>query len=336
LEEVLELRCANFGSGAIFRIATFAGQCMSDNWDSIDMSAEMEIEKKKVGSSPEVVLDDFLTSVPPSVRYVVPGAWKPSSPSEAHIYWPEIKLYCDSPECEREMMFDEQDSEHLFARSTVWKSVFVRYRCRHCKKTGKLFALHMVVIEDRYSLAVFKIGEWPPFGPVTPSRVISLLGSAKEHFLKGRKAESLGLGIGAFAYYRRAIEEQKALIIGEIVKTARKVQSPPELIAQLEEAGRESSFSRSVEKIKDGIPEVLRIDGHNPLTLLHSALSEGLHSDSDAECLELATTIRIVLMDFCDRVGRALADQKELSSSISKLLNRNQRKVPPSESKGGA
>ena len=61
-------------------------------------------------------------------------------------------------------------------------------------------------------------GEYdPPFGPPTPARVITLIGPDKEYYLKGRRAENQGMGIGAFSYYRRVVENQKNRIIDEVI-----------------------------------------------------------------------------------------------------------------------
>jgi len=49
--------------------------------------------------------------------------------------------------------------------------------------------------------------------------VITLIGPDREIFLRGRRAENQGLGIGAFAYYRRVVENQKGRIITQIGKT---------------------------------------------------------------------------------------------------------------------
>jgi hypothetical protein len=38
----------------------------------------------------------------------------------------------------------------------------------------------------------------------------------------GRRAENQGMGIGAFAYYRRVVENQKNRIIAEIKRVAEK------------------------------------------------------------------------------------------------------------------
>jgi hypothetical protein len=114
------------------------------------------------------------------------------------------------------------------------------------------------------------------YGPPTPSRLISLIGPDRELFLKGRRCENQGLGIGAFGYYRRVVENQKNRILGEILKLAQKIDAQPEMIAALEAAKKETQFSKAMTAVKTAIPQGLLINGQNPLVLLHSALSDGL------------------------------------------------------------
>jgi hypothetical protein len=47
--------------------------------------------------------------------------------------------------------------------------------------------------------------------------------------------------------------------------------------------------------VQHGIPQARLINGHNPLTLLHNALSAGLHEQSDETYLELAQAVRVML-----------------------------------------
>jgi hypothetical protein len=70
------------------------------------------------------------------------------------------------------------------------------------------------------------------------------------------------------------------------------------------------------------IPQVLYIKGHNPLTLLHSALSEGLHADSDEKCLQAANDIRLILAEFAERLSAALEEKRELDDALRRLLQR--------------
>jgi hypothetical protein len=73
-------------------------------------------------------------------------------------------------------------------------------------------------------------------------------------------------------------------------------------------------------RIGDARPEMLLIDGRNPLTLLHAALSEGLHALTD-ECMALTRSIRVVLTEMSVRMRQALKEDKELQDAVAVLLN---------------
>ena len=56
--------------------------------------------------------------------------------------------------------------------------------------------------------------------------------------------------------------------------------------------------------------------------LLHSALSEGVHALTDAECLELAHDVRIVLGELADRLVQVLKDEAKLGDAVNRLTQR--------------
>jgi hypothetical protein len=167
-----------------------------------------------------------------------------------------------------------------------------------------------------------KLGQIPAFGPQTPARLISLIGPDRDLFLQGRRAENRGLGIGAFAYYRRVVENQKNRIISEIARVAKTVGGSAGTSKLFNSAMEETQFSKSVAMVKDVIPQALLINGQNPLTLLHSALSKGLHDPemTDERCLQLATSIRIVLGELADRASAALKNDKEIQGALNALM----------------
>ena len=88
-----------------------------------------------------------------------------------------------------------------------------------------------------------------------------------------------------------------------------------------------------MKSIKDAIPQVLLINEHNPLTLLHDALSEGIHAQTDKECLELATSIRTILTELAERLGEALKEQAELDKAVKRLLKSKSEKGSKAENK---
>jgi hypothetical protein len=164
------------------------------------------------------------------------------------------------------------------------------------------------------------MGEEPAFGPPLPVRLKGLFKSDRELLRKGYQAEIHGQGIGAFAYYRRVVEDGKDRLIDKIIEVCRKIPDAEKFISGLEAAKKETRFKNAVEKISDKIPDALRINGHNPLTLLHKALSSSLHNDSDKECLEAAQAIRVVLGAFAESLSQLLKEEAELTKAIGKLL----------------
>ena len=206
-----------------------------------------------------------------------------------------------------------------------WRFFYVTYRCSNCKKTEKTFSLAAFLDRNSTSGKCYKFGEKPDYGPPTAARLIKLIGPDRDTFLKGRRCENQGLGIGAFVYYRRVVENQKNRILGEIITVAKKLDAPAEAVQELEAAQAETQFSKALANVKDSIPQALLINGHNPLQLLHSALSDGLHNRDDLHCLELASSIRVVLAELSERLSQALKDEAELNKALSHLLNRKKK-----------
>lgn len=272
----------------------------------------------------EVPWKEFLEHTPPEANVTVTAELTLTHGGQYMTERNSIQLYCDQPECESVMWFDHSKGQ-VFADMNSWASAILHFTCRHCKKGFKAFAIYIKPLSLKKALAL-KVGEYPSFGQHTPSRVIALIGPDRELFLKGRRAENRGLGIGAYAYYRRVVENQKNRIVEEILKVANKVGAKSEVIDGLTAALKETQFSTAVDSIKAALPESLLIGGHNPLKLLHTALSKGMHEQDDAECLDLAQSIRIVLTELAERIQSVLKEQAELKSAVSNILRENSRR----------
>lgn len=265
---------------------------------------------------------EFFEEVPPGRDTIIGElSIKGTYISENDLILPEISLHCDNVSCNGIRLFRSTGSKNL---SKGGQHFFIFYQCKNCGISGKNFALWAFLNDDRKSGLLYKYGEIPEFGPPTPARVVAILGSEKDYYFKGRRSENQGLGIAAFAYYRRVVENQKNRIFDEIIRTVRKVDSSNKaLLEELEAAKKETQFTKAVESIKHAIPQALLIDGHNPLTLLHSALSDGIHARTDNECLDIATSLRVVLTDLVKRMADTLKDTVELKAAVGKILQRN-------------
>jgi hypothetical protein len=248
-------------------------------------------------------------------------------PGSQHFDWntPGIFIHCEK--CNGERFFSISNSPPSFRGGL--HLVEYRYHCNNCSNYEKYFVLlGQGLPSDNLSKGkLTKIGEFPPFGKPTPSKLITLIGPDKDTFLNGRRCENQGLGIGAYAYYRRVIESQKNRIIDQIIKICEQYENNDDLIQQLELAKSKRQFSTAIDMIKQNLPSSLLIEGNNPLKLLHKALSKGLHEMTDDECMKRANSIRIILTELCFRMSELLKDDKEIKNAINLLLNPS--KEPP-------
>lgn len=280
-----------------------------------------ENKKQEIADKPSVISwVEFLQEHPPGSIVTVTGAVKRYvryNEEQNDLIAPTLQIHCPEPNCNANMFFESKDGgEHLDKKN--WKKTFLTYWCRNCGKFSKMFAL-AVLLNDNDLCDVYKFGELPPFGPPLPSRVLRLIQPDRELFLSGRRCENQGLGIGAFTYYRRVVENQWTRLVDEIIKVGKAIGEPEASMKTLEKARDEQQFRKAVNDVKGAIPPALLINGQNPLILLHGALSQGLHNLSDEECLTLATSIRVVLVELAEKLGQALKDEKELSDAVSRL-----------------
>ena len=253
------------------------------------------------------------------------GAGFAASNTSKISYKLKPKLMCDGGKCQTHTYFN------LLANSEDRISILeggiyrLNYKCCNCGDTVRSYYLRFYPISegDATNKTVFtveKVGQFPRYGQRLPRKADKLLGNEKKLFLKGSASENQGMGIGAFTYYRRVIDSQKNRIFDEIIKVLSLTSSNAVLISEIEEAKAETQFTKAVERIKTSLPDGLNVQGHNPLTLLYNALSDGLHNDTDDECLELAHSIKLVLFEFSERLDSALKENDELSLAVKRLV----------------
>jgi hypothetical protein len=265
---------------------------------------------------------EFLQCTPPNATRRITTLFVPY---QQHwiVSQPDIFLHCST--CGGDRYF-RCESDSIYMSHVTYKNGFLVYVCKNCQTLRKVYALAVVREKelDQDGTAM-KYGEVPFFGPPVPPRAVSIIGPDRELFLMGRRAENSGFGIGSFAYYRRLVENQKGRIIEQIGDVARRLGAKPDIVKLFKQAAREVQFTKAIEIVKDAIPAGLLMDGHNPLTLLHSALSEGIHAKTDEDCLQIAQDIRVVLYELAERISEALRDEAEVKHAVNRLLSRHTR-----------
>ena len=287
---------------------------MNDTSDN--QSREIE-----VGTAP-IPFAEFLESIPPGqVKLVSDCIEQKDTSGNAHyeISIPPIQLYCPSETCNGLRFFRFVDGNRILGADKKL-STFAKYICSNCRRTTKMFSLY-IDTEVNGRANCYKFGELPAFGPSVPPGLVRLFGKERETFLNGRRCETQALGIGAFVYYRRVVENQKNQILDEIIRLSEILETTPAAsIEKLKGARNEAQFVKAMDLVKDALPQSLLISGRNPLTLLQSALSRELHTETDESCLDLAKAVRIVLVELADRLGQALKDEAELTAAVNRLV----------------
>lgn len=282
----------------------------------------------------------FLETTPPLETRDVVITVEYTSQGGKVLTFPAIQLFCSDEQCKRVGYFDgvTRNPIHLSFESdqATVRNDFIFYRCRNCERVFKVYALRTRIEEvmtDKgriYAATFMKIGESPRFGEPRPDLVTDVLDDEIKIFDRGYRAEREGLGIGAFAYYRRFVESHKDKIIAEIRKVAVSQSLPKTVLDALDRAAKLREFSAAVDEVKDAIPDSIKINGANPLTLLHDALSAGLHNEDDVECLSIAKDIRLVLTGLAERTSELLKGNAELAAAVTRLNQKRSGQKPKS------
>ena len=264
-------------------------------------------------------------------RMLMSGVTPSSLMLDSKIY---PQFFCESEGCKSFTYFEGMADSEVIISLRKKKIHRLSYRCRNCMEVWKQFFVEIEPdltdekqienVEEQF-FYLQKVGQLPRYGDRAPQKALKLIGKERELFFKGLNCEREGMGRGAFSYFRRVIDAQKNKIFDEIIKVLENSSGNEILIKELKEARNETQFTSSVDKIKAGIPEILKVGGQNPLYLLYAALSEGLHVHNDDECLELAYDIKLVLYEFAERLEIALKSNQQLQASVSRLLERKKK-----------
>jgi hypothetical protein len=193
-------------------------------------------------------------------------------------------------------------------------SGFLFYKCAGCG-AETTFAIE-------YRGPQFRLfGRWPSPRPEVPDAQKGYL--SKEHqelYKQGLACETHKFGIGAAAYYRRIVEDVIEDLLKEIRVHLLESAETKKAYQERLEAVRETHVgSKKIDVVKELLPERLRPDGRNPLSLLYKALSEDIHQSSDAEVLKQAKTIRVVLDYLLENIEKARRSDEKFKSALDQL-----------------
>ena len=198
--------------------------------------------------------------------------------------------------------------------------MFLEYLCASCKSFFRYFLIRRDVDKSYFQ----KIGQYPPREITIEKDLNEILGEYDILYKKGLMNESFSHGIGAFAYYRRIIEEIINDLL-EIIPDLMNGKEREEYIKALEEMKKTKQTDKKIALVKDLLPPILMPDGYNPLKTLYEILSEGIHGKSDEECLENAILIREILNFIVKKTLQSRKEQIEFTEKMKSLLKKRSK-----------
>jgi ssDNA-binding Zn-finger/Zn-ribbon topoisomerase 1 len=201
------------------------------------------------------------------------------------------------------------------------EKVRLLYECQSCRQFTRQFQVY-ISPELNY---IYKFGQYPEWEIKMDKNLEKTLGKHAKTFRKGLVCESQGYGVGAFAYYRRITEEIIDELLESIVDLV-EADNLEEYQQALAEAKKTRVAQEKIDLVKDLLPTILRPGGMNPLGVLHSELSEGLHAETDAKCLENASHVRDIITFLINQIIQSKESAKQFTSSMKSLLEKKSKK----------
>lgn len=250
-------------------------------------------------------------------------------PSEKEIHTFRTKLWGHSMYFGRRHYSEsEQDELPVFFNTLTKKldlTVFLQGVCQSCNQTIDfiLKSTSDKVWEDRKSgikIYIQKIGQFPGF-EIEPDQLIQkyLTEEDVSNYKKALTCLSVNFGIGAYAYFRRIIENEIKRIIKDISELEFEGdQNVKQAYFQFE---KDHQMSKLIDVINEYIPKSLKELGDNPIRLLYEQLSGGIHEFGEQDCVEKARLIDILLKYVIRKVNEEKYQLKDVKIAMSKLRN---------------
>jgi len=234
---------------------------------------------------------------------------------------PEVTINMACPKCSSNQTFLLRNRYYENCEYSNFPSLGVTFRllylCGHCQDFNRIFLVK--ISNDRSGFT--KVGQYPAWDIKGEPNIERLLGAHAAYYKRGLICESQGYGIGAFGYYRRITEEIIDGLLDEIADLL-VGEDQDKYIEALEQTKKTTITQDKIDLVKDLLPPILRPEGMNPLSTLHSTLSEGLHAKSDEDCLESAEACREILVFLVNQISSSKAASKGFTDSMRKLLDK--------------
>ncbi len=255
-----------------------------------------------------------------------------SDPLDDNFEYPSAQFYCeqckdertfngfDEFQSHRKMIWEVRSTEktHCKRRESMSNGWLAHYLCAACKEFIYSFFIKADQEEDGNNpntIRLRKAGQFPRFQDRIEKGLRKALGKNVELFEKGMASESFGFGIGAYSYYRRVVEDIISGLLEQISQFINEKEKP-DYDEALKKVRATKDTTSKIDCVKHLLPDSLQPSGQNPLKIIHSALSEGLHGQSEDVCLSTAAKLRAALSYLVQEIPKRKNEAAEFEKSL--------------------
>jgi hypothetical protein len=166
---------------------------------------------------------------------------------------------------------------------------------------------------------MYKFGEFPRSPLQRDKELQEFFASDLDLYEKAVTSLANGYGIGAFAYFRRLLENHILSILDKVQKELEETGDEGNHLAEIEQLRQDSRMNDKIKIANRALPNYLVPQGTNPLGRLYQVLSVGVHSLSEDECLEKAKGVEAALRYLVSELRSRQKRRREFKIDISWL-----------------
>lgn len=245
--------------------------------------------------------------------------FKKPSVNRSSLWINEIDAYCDI--CEQQRPFQDLRNRGGGSGMTVSTlesgTSYFTFSCVSCRRAHHEYLVEQVL--DDETIRIQKYGELPRSKLRRNQLIQKFLKSDLDNYEKAIVCLSHEYGIAAFAYFRRVVENNINSLLDLLQEDAQSSGSDKAILDALADLRKDTPMSEKIKIANIALPNHLKPNGLNPLGRLYQVLSEGVHSLSDAECLQKAKATSECLTFLISELASRAEQRARFKSLVGKL-----------------
>ena len=194
---------------------------------------------------------------------------------------------------------------------------YFKFTCVSCGKSKREYHVEQKV--DGETIRLQKYGERPRKRLARDPVLQRFLKDDLDNYEKAVACLSNGYGVGAFAYFRRVVENNINRLLDLVQEDAQSSGADTEVTAALTELRKNSPMNKKIKIANHALPEHLKLDGQNPLAKLYQVLSDGIHTLSEEKCLNKAKATSVCLAYLVSELASRKENRTRFKSTVGRL-----------------